>query len=226
MVEDTRLTKRIPSSFNSTFIALIPKADNPTSLNEFRPIYLCSCIYKVVSKVVAIRLKGILSQHISGEQFGFLEGRQIHEVIGVAQEGLHYIKNKKLKGVVLQIDLSKAYDEVSWIYICMFLTHLGFDIGFIRGIMSCITTVSFSVLINGATSPFFHSEIGLRQGCPLSPLLFLLVAKGLSRDLREANRQGSLKGIQISHNLYITHLLFVDDVLIFYTGTMRDTNIL
>ena len=80
--------------------------------------------------------------------------------------------------------------------------------------MSCITTVSFSILINGVASPFFHAERGLRQGCSLSPLLFLLVAEGLSRDLREAKRQSSLKGIQISQNLYITHLLFVDDVLI------------
>ena len=75
VVEDTRVSGRIPASFNSTFIALIPKTDNPETLYEFRPISLCNCIYKIVSKVIARRLKAILSENISAEQFGFLEGR-------------------------------------------------------------------------------------------------------------------------------------------------------
>ena len=98
----------------------------------------------------------------------------------MAQEGLHSMKTRNLKGAILKIDLSKAYDKVSWLYIHMLLIHLGFGIAFVRWIMSCNTTVSFSVLINGAASPFFHVERGLMQGFPLSPLLFLLVAEGLS----------------------------------------------
>ena len=90
--------------------------------------------------------------------------------------------------------------------------------------MSCVTTVFFSILINGAASPFFHAERGLRQGCPLSPLLFLLVAEGLSHLLLEAHRGGNLNGIDISQHQQITHLLFVDDVLIFCSGTVHDLN--
>ena len=120
--------------------------------------------------------KRVLSEHISNEQFGFLEGRLIHEAIGVAQEGLHSMKANNIKGAIFKIDLAKAFDKVSWLYIRLWLTHLSFDIAFIIWVMSCITTVSFSVLINGAASPFFHAERGLRQGCPLSPLLFLLMA--------------------------------------------------
>ena len=84
VVEDSCLSGRISTCFNSTFIALIPKVDNPKSLNDFRPISLCNCIYKVITKVISRRLKDLLSEHISGEQFGFLKGRQIHEAIGVA----------------------------------------------------------------------------------------------------------------------------------------------
>jgi hypothetical protein len=109
-------------------------------------------------------VKRILSERISGEQFGFLEGRQIHEAIGVAQEGLHSMKSRKLKGAVLKIDLSKAYDRVSWLFIRLLLTHLGFAVPFINWVMNCLTTVSFAVLINGSASPFFPSERGLRQG--------------------------------------------------------------
>ena len=226
VIEDSRSSGWIPASFNSTFIALIPKFDNATSLNEFRPISLCNCVYKIISKVIAKRLKVILSAQISAEQFGFLEGRQIHEAIGVAQEGLHSLKTRRLKGAILKIDISKAYDRVSWLYLRLLLTHLGFGNNFIRWIMSCITTVSFSVLINGAASPFFHAERGLRHGCPLSPILFLLVAEGLSRALRASRDEGRFSGIQIAPNLNITHLLFVDDVLIFCLGTKGDSRAL
>ena len=160
-VEDTKYSGRILASFNSNFLTLIPKFDNPSSLNDFRPISLYNCVYKMVSKVIIRRFKDILSKHITEEKFGFLEGRQIHEAIGVVQEGLHSIKTKKLRGAILKIDFSKAYDKVSWLYICMLPTHLGFCIGFIRWIMSCMTTVSFLVLINGAASHFYHAERGL-----------------------------------------------------------------
>eukprot|EP00253_Pinus_taeda_P030159 PITA_30159 len=85
--------------------------------------------------------------------------------------------------------------------------------------MGCITNVSFAVLINGAASPFFNSQRGLRQGCPLSPLLFLLVAEGLSRLIHKARRTEKVKGIEVAINLFITHLLFVDDILIFSNGS-------
>src|SRR5713101_6210886 len=102
------------------------------------------------------------------------------------------MKTRKIKGEILKIDLSKAYDKVSWLYIHMLLIHLGFEIAFFRWIMSCITTVSFSVLINGAVTPFFHAERGLRQGFPLSPLLFLLVTEGLSLLLKKEHSDGNL----------------------------------
>jgi hypothetical protein len=92
--------------------------------------------------------------------------------------------------------------------------------------MACITSVSFAVLINGATSPFFTFEKGLRQGFPLSPLLFLLVAEGLSRAIENAVRSGDFNGIHLTAGLRITHLLFVDDILIFYNGQRRDTKVL
>ena len=104
----------------------------------------------------------------------------------------------------------------------MLLTHLGFGIDFIRCIMACITMVSFVVLINGSTGSFFQARRGLRQGCPLSPLLFLLVVEGLSHFIDQAKRRGGFKGVPISNALYLSHLLFVDDILIFYDGSRRD----
>ena len=90
----------------------------------------------------------------------------------MAQEGLHSLKSKKLRGAIFKIDLSKAYDRVNWLYICLLLTHLGFQIDFIRWIMSCLTTVSFAVLINGATSPFFSLKAWVEAGMLVFPFVF------------------------------------------------------
>jgi hypothetical protein len=144
----------------------------------------------------------------------------------VAQEGLHSLKSHRSKGVVLKIDLLNAFDRVKWSFIRLLLTHLGFEVPFIRWIMACISSVTFAVLINGAASPFLTSERGIRQGFPLSPLLFLLVAEGLSRALISAKNMGDFKGIKTSPNFIITHLLFVDDVLIFCSGRPRDAKTL
>ena len=83
--------------------------------------------YKVVTKIIAQRFRKVLSKLISKEQFGFLEDRQIHEAIGVALEGLHGAKIKRANGAILKIDISKAFDRVSWIYLMLLLMHLGFN---------------------------------------------------------------------------------------------------
>eukprot|EP00253_Pinus_taeda_P030057 PITA_30057 len=215
VVEESRKKGEVYSPYNANFIDLIPKKEVPESFEDFRPISLCNSIYKIIAKVIANRIKPILSRHISMEQFGFLSGRQIHEAIGVAQEVMHSVKQKNKKGAVIKIDLSKSYDRINWLYIKLLLTHLGFKTDFISWIMGCISNVSYAILINGAASSFFKGQQGLRQGCPLSPLLFLLVAEGLSQLIHKARREGKIKGIEVATNLFISHLLFVDDILIF-----------
>eukprot|EP00253_Pinus_taeda_P036521 PITA_36521 len=215
VVEEARKKGEVYSPFNATFIALIPKKEVPESFEDFRPISLCNSIYKIIAKVIANRIKPILSCHISMEQFTFLSGRQIHEAIGVAKEVMHSVRQKNKKGVVIKIDLSKAYDRINWLYLRLLLTHLDFKPTFISWIMGCISNVSYAILINGAATPFFKGQRGLRQGCPLSPLLFLLVAEGLSQLIHKATREGKVKCIEVPTNLFISHLLFVDDILIF-----------
>ena len=96
-------------------------------MEAFRPISLCNITYKVIAKVIAQRFKKALSKIISHEKFGFLEDRQIHEAIGVAQEGMHSAKIKKLKGVILKIDLSKSFDRSNWKYMEHTLLAFGFS---------------------------------------------------------------------------------------------------
>ena len=150
-----------------------------------------------------------------------MPGRQIHDVVGVLQEGLHSIHSKAMKSMVLKIDLSKSYDRVSWTYFRIVLSKIGFDGNFISWVMSSLSSVSFSLLVNGAASPFFKSGRGLRQGCPLAPLLFLIVVEGLSRALMNVKECGLYHGISFGNEVTLSHVLFVDDIVIIIDGTKQ-----
>jgi hypothetical protein len=190
LVEDTRIRGKIKNSLNNTFLALIPNENNPRTFGDYRYIALCNLCYKLISKVIANRIKSILSREMSSEQLGFLKGRQILDIIGTAQECLHSIKARKQKVLILKLDLRKAYDCVSWDFLCLILVQTGFSLHSINWIMSCVVSSSFVVLINGESSPFFNSERGLGQGCLLSPLLFIRVMESISILLKKGQVEG------------------------------------
>lgn len=90
VINESREEGRIIPYFNSKFIYLILKVDNPSTFEDFRLIYLCNCIYKIIVKVIALRIKPILSNVISCEQFWFLDGRKIHEAKDSARRIVQY----------------------------------------------------------------------------------------------------------------------------------------
>jgi hypothetical protein len=192
MVEESRIRGEVISSINSTFLALIPKVNNPTAFSDFRSIALCNLCYKIIAKVIAKRIRPILSRSLSEEQLGFLKGRQILDAIGTAQECLHSIKSKKLQAIILKLDLKKAYDCTNWDYLRLILLQCGFGIPTTNWIMACVSSTTYAILINGEASNFFKSNRGLRQGCPMSPLLFIMVMEGLSLALKKEKVEGTI----------------------------------
>jgi hypothetical protein len=214
MVEDTRITGKIAGGINSTFLVLIPKDDSPITFNDYRPISLCNLIYKIISKVISNRIKPFLGRSLSAEQLGFLKGRRIQDAIGAAHECLHSIKQKNLKALVMKLDLKKAFDCVDWDFLRLILHAVGFGERFITWTLSCVTSANIAVLINGEPSTFFRSERGLRQGCPLSPYLFILIMEALSILLTKSFTEHKISGIKVSNLIKIVHLMFVDDVLL------------
>jgi hypothetical protein len=112
MVEESMKKGRVFGALNATFLSLIPKSDNPGSFRDFRPTTLCNLVYKIITKIIAKRIKSTLSFGVSKEQFGFLKGRQITDAIGIVQEALHSVKVKNIKAMVLKLDLIKDYDKV------------------------------------------------------------------------------------------------------------------
>jgi hypothetical protein len=208
----------ILTEINRTFITLIPKSDKAAKVNQFRPISLCNTIYKIISKILAARLKPLLHKVISPWQSAFVPGRVIQDNSIIAHEVLNTMKRKSgfVGLMALKIDIEKAFDIMEWPFILNVLRLHGFSSTWINWVSQCISTPTFSFLINGSPFGNIKSSRGLRQGDPLSPFLYIIGADVLSRLLQRAESLGSLKGIKISPGCpQISHLQFADDLLIF-----------
>jgi hypothetical protein len=144
-------------------------------IKDFRPISLVGGVYKIISKVLANRLKMVLEKIISSSQNVFIRGRQILKLVLVANECFDSQVRLGVHGVLCKLDLEKAYGHVNWEFLLCLLKRYGFGEKWRAWIAYCINMMRLSILINGAPSGFFGNSRELRQGNPLSPLLLWLL---------------------------------------------------
>ncbi|WZZ62784.1 hypothetical protein YC2023_062891 [Brassica napus] len=212
-------TGEFDERMNQTNICLIPKNERPANMAEFRPISLCNVSYKIISKILSARLKKILPELISETQSAFVARRLITDNILVAQEMFHALRTNQScnsKYVAIKTDMSKAYDRVEWGFLKALMEKIGFDQRWIHWIMSCISSVSYQVLINRDAKGSITPSRGLRQGDPLSPFLFILCTEVLISQIQEAERSKKITGMKIVRSCpAVSHLLFADDSLFF-----------
>jgi hypothetical protein len=175
---------KFEKSCNSTFISLIPKVSGASNLKDFRPISLVSGVYKIISKVLANRLRLVMDKIISNPQNAFVKGRQILDSVLIANESLDYCLKSGESGLLCKLDMEKTYDHVNWDFLLYLLRRCGFGQKWCSWIACCVSTASFSVLINGSPAGFFNSSRGVRQGDPLSPFLFVVVMEAFSRMIK------------------------------------------
>ncbi|XP_074315726.1 uncharacterized protein LOC141651935 [Silene latifolia] len=205
--------------FNSTSITLIPKNANPVSVMEFRPIACCNTIYKCIAKLLCTRMGQVLPDIISSNQGGFIKGRNIVENILICQDIVRLYNRKATSPrCLVKIDLRKAYDTVEWDFLSQMLSALKFPEKFIDLVMVCVTSPSYSLSLNGNSFGFFKGCRGLRQGDPLSPLLFTICMEYLSRILKVVGHQQDFRFHPMCGPLQLNHLLFADDLLLFSKG--------
>ncbi|KAI0511099.1 hypothetical protein KFK09_011721 [Dendrobium nobile] len=201
--------------WKDTLIVLIPKIKSPLSSSNYRPISLCQINYKIVATMLVNRLKKGMARMISEEQAAFIHGRSIAEHCLLAQEIFHKFKiSKNKKGMMaVKLDMEQAYDSMGWTTLRHILRWYGFPIAFSNLLLECVVDVRFFIIINWKNSEWINAQSGFRQGCPLSPYLFIMCFQMITNSLEQ---RGKNLGIQVSSGgPKITHLLYADDALIF-----------
>ncbi|XP_039126955.1 uncharacterized protein LOC120263117 [Dioscorea cayenensis subsp. rotundata] len=207
---------------NWASIALIPKVDSPEALGDFRPISLINSSLKIISKLLASRLSKIINSLVSTEQSAFLKGRCILDNIATAEELIFSIHKRRLSGHILKVDFAKAFDLVDWDFLFDLLRARGFGERWIRWIMDILFSSKASILVNGSPNGYVRYHRGLRQGDPLSPLLFVLVTDALCAMFFHALRSKVLIGVPIGEVGSMCNLHYADDLLVLTTGGLED----
>lgn len=221
---------RMPSILNYTFTVLIPKIARPSRITEFRHISLCNVIYKLGAKALANRLKSCLNSIISDTQSAFVPHRLITDNVLVAYEINHFIHSHtqgKRAYMALKLDVSKAYDRIEWNFLESILIKLGFVRYIVDLIMLCVSTVSYSFMLNGSQFGALTPNRGIRQGDTLSPYLFICCVEGFIKMVEAAVGMGRLKGVRIAPSApIISQLCFGDDTILFSQATAREAEVI
>uniref|UniRef100_A0A670K332 Reverse transcriptase domain-containing protein n=1 Tax=Podarcis muralis TaxID=64176 RepID=A0A670K332_PODMU len=204
--------REIPSTWKEAFITIIPKQDaDPTQVKNYRPISLLNTDYKIFAGILAKRLKKILIKIIHKDQAGFLPGRQIKNNTRSIINIIEYLSDRYDKPAsLIFVDAEKAFDNVTWDFMLRNLEFMDVGQEFWNGIKAIYTEQKAKLIINNVITEDIKIAKGTRQGCPLSPLLFIVVLEVLLNAIRQ-NKQ--IKGITLGSNEYKVKA-YADDVVL------------
>ncbi|XP_020703157.2 uncharacterized protein LOC110114575 [Dendrobium catenatum] len=216
----------IPPGIKATALFLIPKTSHVNTLSDFRPISLCNTLYKIISKILANRLKVFMPCIIDMAQSGFIKNRISNDNVILASELLRYFRECTIDPYFCtKLDIKKAFDSISREFILQRMAQKGIPHLFINWVKAYITNVNYSICMEGQLVGYIPSTVGLRQGCPLSPYLFCIAMDALSNMLDNTIVGPSFQPVKIN-GFKISHLLYADDVLIFGKASVPNCQIL
>ena len=212
-------TGKLPITQRRGLIKLIPKKETDLkNLKNWRPLSLLNCDYKIAAKSIANRIQATLPKLINNDQTAFIKGRFIGENIRLIDSIIKYTANKNIPGLILLLDFEKAFDTLEWPFIEKTLQHYGFGLSIQKWIRTLYCDIESCIINNGWMSDCFKIERGVRQGCPLSPYLFVLSVEVLANAIR---RDPRIKGISISQ-IEIKLSQYADDTTLILDGS-QDT---
>ncbi|KAL3690932.1 hypothetical protein R1sor_004583 [Riccia sorocarpa] len=192
-------------------IKLIPKNKRKHLLQNWRPITLLTTTYKIIAKIFARRLKEMLPALIDEQQTGFVAGRNIIDNILSLRLAQEWAQVSDQNCIFIKLDFMKAYDRIAHGYLWDTLRAMGMGQDTLERIKGLVVGGSAVVHVNGLFTKEFELQRGVRQGCPLAPLLFAMFTQPLMRLLREEERRGNIHGMNIGGESTLLHQLFADD---------------
>jgi hypothetical protein len=201
-------------SINDSFITLIPKVLSPEGPNDFRPISLLNICLKLLTKLMANRLQERILEMVHGNQYGFLKSRTIQDCVGWAYEYIHQCKQSKRDAIILKLDFAKAFDTVEHSAISKVFAALGFDDKWLQWLQMLMSSGTSAVLLNGVPGKKFFCRRGVRQGDPLSPLLFVGIAELLQHMVNHLFQSGVLHAPLPIPNSDFPIVQYADDTLL------------
>jgi len=175
-------------------ISLIFKKGDRLDPKNWRPISLLNVDYKLAARTVAARLLKVIDRVVAADQTCGVPGRYIGENVSFLRDVVEYATRFGIPVAILSLDQEKAFDRVDWDFMLRTLRCMGFGVSFCRWVKLFYTDVQSAVIVNGYLSSFFSLSRGVRQGCPLSPLLYVLVAEVLAAGIRANPR---IKGLSL-----------------------------
>lgn len=192
-------------------------------MKDFRPISCCNFCYKVISKIIANRIKSFLSFLVDENKSAFVKGRSIQDNILLMHDLVKsYQKTGGPSSCALKADIMKAFDTVKWDYLMSILSHMNIPEDVRKWIHLCISSPSFSININGSFTGNFRASRGLRQDDPLSPTLFIIVMERFTQTLKSQIQQGPFTHHPKCNSLNLCSLAFADDLFIL-SSTDKDS---
>jgi hypothetical protein len=175
-------------------ISLIPKKDKDIrKLKNWRPLTLLNTDYKIFAKAVATKLQNVLPDVISHDQNGCMKGRSTFGNIRSNIDIISYVNENNMHGILSYIDFQKTFDTVNWTFMHKVLEKLNFGPFFRRCIKVMYNNIESCIINNGITSSFFKPTRGIRQGCPISANIFILIVEILAYAIRTNNRISGIK---------------------------------
>ena len=198
-------------------ITLIPEGDeNLSDLKNWRPISLLNIDYKILSKALAKRMEQYLPKLIHSDQTGFVNGRYIGQNIRLLSDIMDFLDSKKCQGIFQFVDFEKAFDTLEWSFISKTLEAFNFGNNFKKWFNVLYNSVQSSVVNGGFMTNYFEITRAVRQGCPLSPSLFILAVELLALKIRQNTK---CEGIYLPNNQEVKISQFADDTTIITNNT-------